>query len=882
MLATRWMAGPPKAEVSSMSMFVRFIVLIFGLLAISQPSLPTETASFLRSGYFREITDTQSAGYVILNLRMSADGSKIVFLTSSVAGKSLRIIDADGSNERVIYSDPPNNVYPRVMDSFAISDDGGTVVHGRFVNPSNNQSELRIYDTASQQDTLLLRVVPYLSFGVGSLENISHFSGTRLLALSGDGAIAFFINSFGPIGSGNAGQSVSGQTLYKVDLATKSPVALFSQSGLSSVPNLSASAVELLSSFGSLATDGDGSIVMLPVGSSGGSGHLPYGLLRIFPGGAPSVVLQLSGTLFTGPSLNSAGTRMAVSRRGGGLVPEGMFTIGTGGGSPIVLDTEFLAGRPPLNPRLSRDGSAVSYRIELGGSDEPSVRWVAADGSSDPLPVSQNTIDVGGSSSDKHDISADGGRIAFIGGVRHMVGAPGADVVVFDWTGIQGVPNDIPVVNSVVADPDFDFVIQPFPTSQETHAFSYDPSGANLGNMQSWIFNHEGRDLRAFQFSGTGNSFADVFDNGSFGDETAGDGIYDDAGIWAFSAAEAGSPTGRGAITSTNQTASFVDFPLTVRPPVAPTAGFTASPSIGAAPLTVNFASTTTGDFVFLDYDTNDDGFLDRFGVGDPFAFEFTTAGSRTMTMRARGFGNEDSVTRQDVVLVLAPGTQVDLGDAPAGYPTLFADEGAAHALGSGLILGAAADGEASAQPSGNARGDDADGTDDEVGVVFTTTLEAGSPVGIRVTTSAAGKLDAWIDYNDDGDWDDSGERIFDNRSLASGVNNLTTAAIPGNAVAGQTYARFRLSSVGGLAPRGPAADGEVEDYLVTVQSPDSDGDGLTDSDEILVHGTNPAKRDTDGDGTSDGDEIATGRDPLANEPAAIIAVIIIMIDDGT
>jgi len=43
----------------------------------------------------------------------------------------------------------------------------------------------------------------------------------------------------------------------------------------------------------------------------------------------------------------------------------------------------------------------------------------------------------------------------------------------------------------------------------------------------------------------------------------------------------------------------------------------------------------------------------------------------------------------------------------------------------------------------------------------------------------------------------------------------------------------------------------------------DDDNDGLTDTDEINVYGTDPLMRDTDGDGLSDGDEIANGLNPL-------------------
>jgi hypothetical protein len=44
---------------------------------------------------------------------------------------------------------------------------------------------------------------------------------------------------------------------------------------------------------------------------------------------------------------------------------------------------------------------------------------------------------------------------------------------------------------------------------------------------------------------------------------------------------------------------------------------------------------------------------------------------------------------------------------------------------------------------------------------------------------------------------------------------------------------------------------------------PDSDGDGLTDGEELDVYGTDPLTGDSDGGGVADGDEIAAGTDPL-------------------
>lgn len=45
--------------------------------------------------------------------------------------------------------------------------------------------------------------------------------------------------------------------------------------------------------------------------------------------------------------------------------------------------------------------------------------------------------------------------------------------------------------------------------------------------------------------------------------------------------------------------------------------------------------------------------------------------------------------------------------------------------------------------------------------------------------------------------------------------------------------------------------------------SVDTDGDGLFDDDETLIHGTNPNLADTDGDGVDDGDEVGAGSDAL-------------------
>jgi hypothetical protein len=165
-------------------------------------------------------------------------------------------------------------------------------------------------------------------------------------------------------------------------------------------------------------------------------------------------------------------------------------------------------------------------------------------------------------------------------------------------------------------------------------------------------------------------------------------------------------------------------------------------------------------------------------------------------------------------------GPPTDYGDAPfPPYRTLIAHNGASHTIVPGLLLGAAIDAEIDGQPSATATGDDNNGVpDDEDGVVFTSLLVPGRQATVDVTASAAGRLDAWVDFNVDGDWGTAGDRIFSNVTLAAGLNSLTYTVSP-TAIAGtNTFARFRFGTAGGLSFAGPASDGEVEDYPVHIQ----------------------------------------------------------------
>ena len=95
------------------------------------------------------------------------------------------------------------------------------------------------------------------------------------------------------------------------------------------------------------------------------------------------------------------------------------------------------------------------------------------------------------------------------------------------------------------------------------------------------------------------------------------------------------------------------------------------------------------------------------------------------------------------------------------------------------------------------------------------------------------------------GSGDDWGSRlaldISDNLYIAGGTSSTDF----------QTVSPFQGSYGGGSA-----------DAFVAKLSPDSDGDGLPDDDEVNIHITDPNDPDTDGDGVYDGFEVNNGTDP--------------------
>jgi hypothetical protein len=156
---------------------------------------------------------------------------------------------------------------------------------------------------------------------------------------------------------------------------------------------------------------------------------------------------------------------------------------------------------------------------------------------------------------------------------------------------------------------------------------------------------------------------------------------------------------------------------------------------------------------------------------------------------------------------------EFDFGDAPSErYRTLFGQNGALHIYNPKVYLGQLIDTEVNAQPDHAATGDDNAGLDDEDGIKFTAPISAGQTTTVEVQASCSGYLNAWMDFNNNGNWADPDEQIFKDKFIPGGIS-LLPVPIPSDAVPPPIFSRFRFSTEPGLYVVGIAIDGEVEDY---------------------------------------------------------------------
>lgn len=185
-------------------------------------------------------------------------------------------------------------------------------------------------------------------------------------------------------------------------------------------------------------------------------------------------------------------------------------------------------------------------------------------------------------------------------------------------------------------------------------------------------------------------------------------------------------------------------------------------------------------------------------------------------------------------VFTLSPAEEVDHGDAPFEYYEGL-DNIPTHGILPGFSLGDHVDADPRPLMSREANRDDLSFTpDDEDGVTnpgggaltISGGLTRGEENTLQVSVNNSGNipnpyLDAWIDFNQDGDWD-ADEHVV-SQAVAAGENSIVVA-VPADAEFGATFGRFRLHSntLGGLSRFGPYTDataGEMEDHRVIVRA---------------------------------------------------------------
>ncbi len=183
-------------------------------------------------------------------------------------------------------------------------------------------------------------------------------------------------------------------------------------------------------------------------------------------------------------------------------------------------------------------------------------------------------------------------------------------------------------------------------------------------------------------------------------------------------------------------------------------------------------------------------------------------------------------------------GSAIDYGDAPDTYGTLAASNGPSHQVVGGVQLGATNGAEPDGQPSPGA---DLDPSDDGVTNII---LSRGGLSSFTILATSIGIIDAWLDLDRDGDFDSPEEYIVQGFNVTTPDVDTPLSFNLSAGPQGSSYLRVRFSTTGIATPGGPAIDGEVEDYAVTMVGPpfhngfiaeDVNNDGGVDITDLLV-----------------------------------------------
>ncbi len=149
-------------------------------------------------------------------------------------------------------------------------------------------------------------------------------------------------------------------------------------------------------------------------------------------------------------------------------------------------------------------------------------------------------------------------------------------------------------------------------------------------------------------------------------------------------------------------------------------------------------------------------------------------------------------------------------------YPVRIGCDGARHGTAGTLRLGALEDPDGGNIHTADASGDDLDNQADEDGVTPTVGVKwvSAGQGSLDVTVNGGnGYLNCWVDWNNDKDWADSGEKIVNDAAVSAGLSTKTFS-VPSVAFPNSFIARCRLSPAAGQGTNvtGAVEFGEIED----------------------------------------------------------------------
>ncbi|EPE37602.1 hypothetical protein CF66_2387 [Candidatus Photodesmus katoptron] len=228
-----------------------------------------------------------------------------------------------------------------------------------------------------------------------------------------------------------------------------------------------------------------------------------------------------------------------------------------------------------------------------------------------------------------------------------------------------------------------------------------------------------------------------------------------------------------------------------------------------------------TGTFGAGYFDSNGNYYISRNSDGNIFRInlsDYDNLNNESIQAEIFSYGpysSQNDGARCANAPIVKSNSNIDFGDAPNSYSTLLDSNGPRHGISSSFYLG-------SIPPDGEKDGlltpldDNKLNQKDEDGIIFITAIEPGMDTLVSIQASRSGYLSAWLDWNQDGDFQDLEEKIFSDLQLVSG-SNILRLPVPNHANIGSTWSRFRFSDQTNIDFFGGAQKGEVEDHQILI-----------------------------------------------------------------